>query len=176
MKIDRLETHDRYQHFLGDQEKVIAEGASECLMRNPLSLALQDYSPYIYVYGHFRTHEDGVTQRLIWQPKLCKPAPSPNTFLFRGLSGTDLLEPCWVLPKAELFEQFKDGTVIEGSEYIQWCIWMYKNKKKELGEPHKDDLSEEKQKEIWLKVARELEESARAKKSSLILPEFKRVP
>ena len=148
---------------------MISQGASECLLRNPLSLALQDKSPYIYIYGHFRTHEDGVSQRLIWQPKLCKPEPSPNTFLFRGQSNSDVLEPCWVLPKAELFEQFKEGTVIEGSEYIQWCIWMYLNKKQELGQRHKDDLPEEKQKEIWLSVARELEEAAMAKKTSTIL-------
>lgn len=163
MKINKFETHDRYQHFLGDQEDTICRGASDCMMRNSLSQGIQSYSPYVYVYGHFRTHEDGVTQRLIWQPRLCKPQPCPNTFLFRGESKTDVLEPCWVLPKAEIFDQFKEGNVIENSEFIRWCIWMYKNKREELGAPHKDDLSQEKQKEIWIKVASNLEESARGK-------------
>ena len=73
MKINRLEAHDRLLHFKNDQNSTIQQGAEDCLKKNPLSLALQDHSPYIYIFAHPRTADDGVNKRLLWQPRLTKP-------------------------------------------------------------------------------------------------------
>lgn len=42
MRLDRLETHDRLEHFIEDQKDIIAQGAEDCLKKNPDSLRLQD--------------------------------------------------------------------------------------------------------------------------------------
>ena len=47
MKLNLFETHDRLLHFKKDQYDAINEVADTCLKRNPISLALQNRSPYI---------------------------------------------------------------------------------------------------------------------------------
>ena len=74
MKLNRLETHDRLLHLKKDQEAIIFQGAQDCLKKNTDSLSMQMHSPYVYLFAHPRTAEDGVTQRLLWQPRLTKPA------------------------------------------------------------------------------------------------------
>src|SRR5579863_4273753 len=98
MKINRLETHDRYQHFIKDQSETIFQGAEKCLKENPLSIAIQEKSPYIYIWAHPRTAEDGVNKRMLWQPRLSIPEPQTNSYLFRATSKTDLIEVVWILP------------------------------------------------------------------------------
>lgn len=162
MKLNRLETHDRLIHFKKDQALNIAQGASDCMLKNPLSLALQQYSPYIYVFAHPRTHDDGVTKRMIWQPRLTKPSMQTNSYLFRGQSGTDLLEPCWLLPPKETWSQYKKGNVTE-HELVLWSIDQYINNKLGMEEPFKDDLTDEQVKNIYLRVAKEADEDKRIK-------------
>lgn len=162
MKLNRFETHDRLIHFKKDQALNIAQGASDCMLKNPLSLALQQYSPYIYVFAHPRTHDDGVTKRMIWQPRLTKPSMQTNSYLFRGKSGTDLLEPCWLLPPKETWSQYKKGNVTE-HELVLWSIDQYINNKLGMEEPFKDDLTDEQVKNIYLRVAKEADEDKRIK-------------
>lgn len=164
MKVNRLETHDRYQHLLKDQSEAVSQGAEECLKRNPYSLRLQAKSPYIYIFGHARTHENGVDKRIIWDPRLSKPSPQPNSFLFRAKSNSDVMEVCWVIPAEELFSQFKKGNVIENSDVVIWSVEQYLHNKKELEKPFADDFSEERVRSILFQVARELEEQAQMNK------------
>lgn len=163
MKINRLETHDRLLHFKKDQSQVIAEGADECLKRNPLSLALQARSPYVYLFAHARTQEDGVTKKMLWQPRLGKPKCEPNSCLFRALSHTDNLEICWILPDQIFWSQYKKGNVLEHSMVI-WSIDMYRNSKPTLEKPFADDLPQHRIDQILLDIAREMEEEIRIKK------------
>lgn len=162
MKLNRLETHDRLIHFKQDQALNIAQGASDCMLKNPLSLALQQYSPYIYVFAHPRTADDGVNKRMIWQPRLTKPSMQTNSYLFRGQSGTDLLEPCWLLPPKETWAQYKKGNVTE-HELVLWSIDQYLNNKADMEMPFKDDLNDEQVKNIYLRVAGEMDQDKRMK-------------
>lgn len=148
MKIDRLETHDRLLHFKKEQEVNIFQGADDCLKKNPLSLALQEKSPYIYIFAHPRTSDDGLKKRMLWQPRLTKPLPQTNSYLFRAQSKTDILEICWLLPPRELWEQYKKGQVTEHPDII-WSINQFINNRDDLGKPFQDDLSDEKVKEIY---------------------------
>lgn len=169
MKLDILETHDRYQHFMKNQMDAVAEGAEECIKRNPLSLALQKRSNYVYIFGHPRTHEDGVTKRLIWQPRLSKPKAQTNSYLFRAKSNSDSFEVCWILPPREMWSQFEEGKVTD-SEIVRWSIHQFHNKRAELEKPFEDDVSEERFKAIMLEIARDLED--KASESKLVLPAF----
>ena len=111
MKINRLETHDRLIHFKAEQSLNIAQGANDCLTKNRLSLALQERSPYIYIFAHPRTADDGVNKRMLWQPRLTRPKAQTNSYLFRAKSHSDICEICWLLPPREMWKTYDKGTI-----------------------------------------------------------------
>lgn len=152
MKLNRLETHDRLEHFKKDQAKNIWEGADECIKRNPLSLALQDKSPYIYIFAHPRTADDGVTKRLLWQPRLTKPEAQSNSYLFRAISKTDVVEVCWLIPPEEMWKQYQRGNVVEDPT-ILWSINQFRYNKKKLESPDPDDFPDKKVRAIYKDVS-----------------------
>jgi hypothetical protein len=163
MKINRLETHDRLLHFKKDQALNIAQGAEDCLKKNSFSVALQQKAPYIYIFAHPRTSDDGLTKRMLWQPRLIKPKAQTNSYLFRAQSNTDILEICWLLPPEEMWPQYKKGNVTE-SDWVNWSIIMYKTKREELERPFGEDLDDETAKRIYIQVAAELEEDIKMRK------------
>ena len=154
MKLNRLETHDRLLHLIKDQSDKVQQGAEDCLKRNPLSLAIQDKSPYIYIFGHARTADNGVDKVIYWDPRLSKPIPQTNSFLYRAISKTDLLQECWIIPQEEMWKQYEKGNVTEHATVI-WSIEQYLHNRKKLGEPEPDDLPEEKGRMILKQVVDE---------------------
>jgi len=152
MKINRLETHDRLLHFKKDQSETVSKGCQECLKENPL-----------YIFAHPRTADDGVTKVLYWQPRLAKPHPQTNSYLFRVQSHTDNLEVVWILPAEEMWGQYKKGNVTE-SEIIIWSIDQYTNHKEEMKKPFEGDLSRDQIYNIYRKIGRDMEDEAISKK------------
>ncbi len=163
MKINRLETHDRLLHFKQDQALNVAQGAEDCLKKNYLSLCLQEKSPYIYIFAHPRTADDGVTKVMYWQPRLTKPKAETNSYLFRALSKTDIMEICWMLPPQETWSQFSKGNVTE-NELVLWSIAQYQTNKDILETADPEDLSDEKCKEIYTQIAKEIDEETQKEK------------
>ncbi len=147
MKLNRLETHDRLLHFKKNQEANIFQGAEDCLKKNPDSLFFQSRSPYVYIFAHPRTADDGVTKRMLWQPRLWKPKAQTNSYLFRAQSHSDLIQICWLLPPEELWSQYSIGNVTENEE-ILWSIDMYLYHRDKLEKDEPDDLTDEKGKPI----------------------------
>lgn len=155
MKLNRLETHDRLQHFIKDQSINIAKGATDCLKINKLSLALQEKSPYVYLFAHPRTHDDGVTKVMYWQPRLTRPSAQTNSYLFRAQSKTDIVELCWFLPPQETWDQYAKGKVTE-NEWVLWSIEQFVNNKKNLEKKEPDDLSDPVIKNIYEQINLEM--------------------
>jgi len=158
MKINRLETHDRLLHFHKDQWENIAQGANDCMTKNPLSLAIQEKCPYVYIFAHPRTAENGVDKRMLWQPRVSRPSPQTNSYLFRGFSKTDMVEICWLLPPEEMWGQYDSGKVT-ANEYVMWSINQYKTNRIFLGLPHPEDLSDEKGRFIYRDVVQSMQKS-----------------
>lgn len=154
MKVNILEAHDRKKHFIKDQSANVFQGAEDCLKKNPLSLAIQEKSPYVYIFAHPRTADDGVTKRLLWQPRLSVPEAQTNSYLFRALSHTDIIEVCWILPPKEMWGQYEKGKVTEDN-WSAWSIEMFKTNKKALEKPHPEDLPEEKSRLIMRAIVDE---------------------
>jgi len=151
MKINRLETHDRLQHFKKDQDQNIFLGAETCMKRNPDSLFLQSRSPYIYIFAHPRTADDGLTKVMYWQPRLLKPPAQTNSYLFRAQSNSDIMEICWILPPREMWDQYTLGNITEHKDVL-WSIDMFMNHRDQLNSPHPDDLDEKVASKIWLEL------------------------
>jgi len=157
MKINRLEAHDRLLHLKKDQSANIFQGAEDCLKRNPDSLFFQDKSPYVYLFAHPRTCEDGVTKKMFWQPRLWKPKAQTNSYLFRAHSKTDIIQVCWLLPPEEMWAQYKKGNITEHKEVL-WSINQYCINREELEKDEPEDLSDEKGKSImqeWIASKRQ---------------------
>jgi hypothetical protein len=151
MKLNRLETHDRFQHFKKDQSQNIFFGAEQCLKNNPDSLAMQDRCNYVYIFAHPRTADDGVTKRMLWQPRLSKPKAETNSYLFRANSHSDIVEVIWLLPPEELWEQYILGNITENADVLYY-IDQYCNHRKKLEAKHPEDLSEERAIAVWNEI------------------------
>jgi len=164
MKINRLETHDRLQHFVKDQSQNIFQGAEECLKKNPDSLAIQEKSPYVYIFAHPRTADDGLNKRMLWQPRLSIPKAQTNSYLFRALSNTDLIEVVWLIPPREMWSQYNKGQITESNE-VSWSINMFQTTREELEKPHPDDLPEERTRLILNTIINEKLQAVRNKKT-----------
>jgi hypothetical protein len=148
MKLNRLETHDRLEHLIKDQSANIFQGADDCMKRNPLSLQMQEKSPYVYLFAHPRTADDGVTKVMYWQPRLTKPPAQENSYLFRAISNTDTIEIKWLIPPQELWKQYTRNNVTE-NELVLWSINQLKYNKEDLEKPEHDDLSDKRISEIY---------------------------
>lgn len=151
MKINRLEAHDRLEHLKKDQSANIFKGASDCLTKNPLSLAIQEKSPYVYIFAHPRTADNGVDKVMYWQPRLSLPIPQTNSYLFRALSKTDILETIWMIPPKEHWHLYEKDYVLEHNVCC-WSIAMFELNRKFLEKPHAQDLSEDQAKHIMKSI------------------------
>jgi hypothetical protein len=85
---------------------------------------------------------------MLWQPRLSKPHAQTNSYLFRAISKTDIIEVCWIIPPIEQWNQYTKGNVTE-SDIVRWSIDLYKTNRKLLEDPHPEDMPEEKGKEIY---------------------------
>lgn len=166
MKIQLLESHDRLLDLRKKQSDPIAQGASDCLMINPLSLQLQDLSPYIYIYAHPRTGDDGVTKRMLWQPRLTKPKASTNSYLFRAISKSDILEVIWLIPPREMWEQYDKGKLCD-SEDVRISIQNFLHHREALERPDPKDYSESRCCDIYDRLP-QIEKAMEARKSRIL--------
>lgn len=171
MKVNRLEAHDRLVHLKKDQESNVYQGAEDCLKTNSLSLAIQEKSPYVYIYAHARTADDGVTKKLYWQPRLSIPNCETNSYLFRAKSKSDIVDVIWMIPERHNWNNYGPGMVHE-DEMIQYFIEVFQKNRHKLMEPHPDDLPDDKTKKILASIVEEKKQDIRFKKykSHLILP------
>lgn len=168
MKLDLFETHDRYKQFV-NQNFSISECCQNLIDQRPFG----DY-PF-YIFAHARTDEDGVTKRLIWQPRLTKPKAQTNSMLFKAYPGKDEIKVIWIIPARELWKQYETGLITENQTVVE-SIHDFQFNREKLERKEKDDLSEEKIDSIYREIAI-LGKQKRIKDSSLkveqiIMPTF----
>jgi hypothetical protein len=93
---------------------------------------------------------------MFWQPRLTKPTPQTNSYLFRAISKTDIIEVCWMIPPSDLWNQYRQGNITE-SDLVLWSINEFSHNRKNLSKPSHDDFSEEKIKSIYMAIAKDRE-------------------
>jgi len=147
MKVDRLETHDRYKEFTSKSFDIDA-----------CALDLMNKRPFgehaFYMFVHARTAEDGVTKELIWQPRLTRPKPQTNSMLFKAYPTTLEIRICWMIPPREMFGQYKTGNITE-HDITRWSIEMFENKREQLAQNEPDDLSDMEIDAIYKSISRQ---------------------
>lgn len=142
LKIDPLDAHDRLLHFKKEQSVNLFDGVNECLTKNKDCVSMQEHFPYVYIFAHPRTAEDGATVRMIWQPRLTKPRAQTNSYLFRAVSQTDLVEIVWLLPPRELWPQYAVGQMTESKD-VYTSIMNFLHARELLEQAHTEDWTEE---------------------------------
>lgn len=152
MKVDRKDAHDRYQHFTKKNFNI-----SECCQN------LIDQRPFgnhsFYIFVHSRTDDDGVTKRVIWQPRLTKPKAQTNSMLFKAYPGQDVIKVIWMIPQRELWKQYQIGNVTENKLILDSINnFLYNRGKLEAQED--DDLSDD----VIDAIYRDISQSAKLKK------------
>lgn len=165
MKLNFLETHDRLQHLVDDQSGNVFRGAEDCFKKNPFSLAIQEKCPYVYIHAFPKTADDGVNKKMFWHPRISKPTASTNSFLFRGISGTDMLEIIWIIPERYLWAQYQQGNLLENKDVLI-SINNFENHRSKLELPHEDDLPEWRQQQIMASILAEHTQQIRNKNAS----------
>jgi len=144
MKLNPLDAHDRFESFV-QQRFDISECCQDMLNKRPFGDV-----PF-YAFAHTRTDEDGVTKRLIWQPRLTKPKAQENSMLFK-LYQPDLVKVIWMLPAQELWANFERGKMTQ-NQLIYESIQNFKTDRKALEAKEDDDLSDEQIDKIYQALA-----------------------
>jgi len=160
MKVNILDAHDRYQHFT-KQSFNIAECCQNLINQMPFGNV-----PF-YIFAHTRTDEDGVTKRLIWQPRLTKPIAETNSMLFKAYPGTDVIKIIWMIPAREMWKQYELGNVTENKTVLD-SIDMFENHRKRLEMKEDDDLSDDKINQIYRDLS--IEAKRKAHMNALYVP------
>ncbi len=158
MKINKLDAHDRFKH-LKAQDIDSGQCCQDMINQRPFgshsfyifcvvkTLGL-DEKWKLWISGNYLRWEDIPEKRVIWQPRLTKPACVPNTMLFKVTPGTDIIKEIWVIPIPELWKQYGKGNLIE-DESISGYIYDYEHNRAALERREDDDLSEEQIKVIY---------------------------
>jgi hypothetical protein len=145
MKVKITDAHDRFKHFT-KQNFSISECCDDLIKQRPFG----DY-PF-YIFAHTRTDDDGVTKRLIWQPRLTKPVPQTNSMLFKAYPGNDNIKVIWILPAEELWAQFELGKMTENVTILE-SIWNYKHLRRKMAAKEPDDFDDEKINSIYQELS-----------------------
>lgn len=145
MKLNPIDVHDRYEHFT-KQSFDISECCQDLINQRPFG----DY-PF-YIFAHARTDDDGVTKRLIWQPRLTKPKAQTNSMLFKAYPGTDLIKVIWMIPTRELWGQYGKGLITE-NKTVSESIHDFQFNRNKLEQKEDDDISDEQVDLIYKEVS-----------------------
>lgn len=152
LKLKRSDIHDRFNHFT-KQNFDIGECCQDLINKRPFG-----EQPF-YIFVHARTDDDGVTKRLIWQPRLTKPKAQTNSMLFKVYPGSDIIKVIWMIPMRELWDQYVKGLITENKtiyDYIQ--DFLFNRESLEAKEP--DDLRDDQIDQIY----KNLSQNAKAKR------------
>lgn len=155
MKIERLETHDRYKVFTdgkSKQSQTIGECVQDLVNQRPFG-----NHPF-YIFTHARTDDDGVTKRLIHQPRLTKPKSQTNSMLFKVYPGSDKVKIIWMIPDREQWKQFKRGNITE-SQRVAWSINQFEFHRADLDAKEPDDLNDEQINAIYKELSQQAKQA-----------------
>lgn len=148
MKLNKLETHDRFVHFT-KQDFDIGECCQEVIKNRPEEFGNRPF----YIFAHTRTDDDGSRQRLIWQPRLTRPKAQTNSMLFKAYPPGDTLKVIWIIPRRELWSNYGKGLICE-NKTVSDSIYDFQHNRKKLEQPDPEDLDDNAVDAIYKQIAK----------------------
>jgi hypothetical protein len=88
--------------------------------------------------------------RIVWVPKIIKPVPTSNSYLFLCRKNSDVHQIIWILPRKALWEQYKPG-MVAFNDNIYISIMNYTHRYKEMCQPDPNGPTE-KDKEKFFRI------------------------
>lgn len=178
MKLNRLETHDRLEHFL-KQSFEISDCCQDIVNKRPFGnhpfyiyaharTIPEDERFKLYVSGAYQTYDQVPLKSIVWQPRLTKPKADTNSMLFKAYPGTDNIKIIWMIPEEGQWYLFKKGMMTEDNT-IYDSIQAYKYDRSLLEAPENDDLPDWQIDNIYREVAMNAKQAPSG--ASSILPE-----
>lgn len=145
MKVNLLDAHDRLAH-LSKQDFDIGQCCQDLINKRPFG------SHAFYIFAHARTDDDGVTKRIIWQPRLTKPKAAANSMLFKAYPGTDVVKIIWMIPAKEMWAQYQKGKL---TEHETACISIHDfiHNREKLEAKEDDDLNDDQIAKIYTEIS-----------------------
>lgn len=161
MKLNRLETHDRFEHFTR-QSFDIGKTCQSIIDQQPFgpipfyifahkreigldeqqSIYQQDFSNWLSGNPRqFISIAEVPNARIIWQPRLTKPKAQTNSMLFKAYPPGDNVKVIWILPPEELWEQYTKDKMTENKTICE-SIHLFKTNKKKLEQKEDDDFDD----------------------------------
>lgn len=160
MKLNFNETHDRFQDFT-KKANDIGECCQDLINQRPFG-----NRPF-YIFAHARTSDESVSvKRIIWQPRLLKPAAQTNSMLFKGYPGTDIIETIWMIPDRNLWGQFTIGKMMQNKTVCD-SIYDFIHNRKKLEAPDSNDPSESEAAAIYQSIANQARFDKQMKKCGM---------
>ena len=178
MKVNRLDAHDRLEHFTR-QNFDIGQTCQSIINQRPFGkhafyifahkreiglderedIYLTDLRQSLIDLAYVRKYEslsDVPTHRLIWQPRLTKPKAQENSMLFKTNPGYDTIRVIWMIPDRAMFDAYTKGKMLENETVVD-SIHLFKTDPKKLEQKEDDDLPDE----VIAKIYEEIKQKAR---------------
>jgi hypothetical protein len=149
MKINILDAHDRLT-YIQKQNFSISECCQDMINQRPFG------NHAFYIFAHPRTDEDGITKRLIWQPRLTRPKAQTNSMLFKGYPGTDLVKVIWMIPDRCMWKQYEHGKLTQ-NKIISESIHDFQFNREKLEIKDDDDLQDYQIDDIYEQISKEMQ-------------------
>jgi hypothetical protein len=162
MKLNLLETHDRYEHFT-KQSTDIGSCCQNLIDKRPFG----EHSFYIFAHsrtlgmdekfklfmsGRYKSMEEVPEKTLIWQPRLTKPKAQTNSMLFKAYPGSDVVKVLWLLPPREMWSNYAEGNIAE-NKTVSESIYNFENNREKMEAKEDDDLSDDAIDAIYQKIS-----------------------
>ena len=144
MKVNLLETDDRFLHF-----KAQDFGTNATAKKIVDSKPFGD-NPY-YIFVHTRQTDTTLDHRVIWQPRMIKPIPQLNSMLFRVPRGGGDFQVIWIIPPVEIWREFDKGQ-IHHNDVVGESIYLFQKRFQELAAPFVDDLTSEEAQDVMFEM------------------------
>lgn len=164
MKVNILDAHDRLLHF-----KKQSDSISVCVQNIINQKPFGDHPFYIFAHkrtigldeklqlwatGAYKAWEDIPEARVIWQPRLTKPAAETNSMLFKAYPGTDGVKIIWIIPDKGQWSAYKKGNVTENKTVVE-SIHDFKYNRNRLEAKEDDDLTDDQIDAIYASISME---------------------
>jgi len=175
MKVNRLETHDRLEHFT-KQSFDIGECCQDLINKRPFGSRPfyifahprtigMDEKFTLFMSGKYKSMEEIPEKTLIWQPRLTKPQAQENSMLFKAYPGTDSIKVLWILPPRELWSEYGEGKMMQ-NKTVSESIYNFQHHKEKLEASEEDDPSDQEIDRIYREISRDAKRKRR--ESSII--------
>lgn len=126
-----------------------------------------DHKFYIFMFVK-RVNDVTGEKKMFHQPRLTKPEPVPGTTLLRvNPMYPEEATIMWTLPNQETFKLYEHGKMF-ADEFVHECVQKFLTNRAEMMKPEKDDLPDNKIRDLWIAYLKKLKANKQRVKNKIL--------